>query len=505
MKKRTRWILIGTSLLLVAGATAYYFYGPSAKAPTGEQSAGRRGGPGGKAPPVTVATAKQGEIDVLLTAIGTITARNTVTVKPRVDGQLIRINFREGQMVKAGDVLAEIDPRPFQVVLDQANGQLAKDQAQLTNAVVDLQRYQVLMAKDSIARQQLDAQDALVRQYQGAVQADRAQVDSARLQLSFTRVTAPAAGRTGLRQVDVGNMVRASDATGVVVITQTQPINAVFAIPADSLGPVVAKLQAGESLSVDAWDREGKSKLASGKLVTVDNQIDTTTGTVKLKAEFANADNTLFPNQFVNIRLQVDTRKDAILIPTAAIQRGTQGTFVYVVTGEEKSIALRPVTLGPATADTVAIDKGLAAGDVVVTDGADKLRPGAKVEVMTAESRAAANNGGGEGGRKSRRGDGAAAVEGGKKGPPPAEAAAPAAAGSAPAAPAAASQTAVPTSAPVAPAAPAATSAGERPRWLDRLPPDVQEKVMKMSPEERAAWIQKRREERAKQADGANQ
>lgn len=453
MKKKNLWIAIAAAVL-VAGGIGYYLMhqelaGPGASAPGGAPGNGRRGGFGeGRPMPVTAVAAKSGEMEVILTAIGTVTAKNTAVVKPRVDGQLIRVLFREGQMVKAGDVLAEIDPRPFQVLLDQANGQLARDQAQLTNAVVDLQRYQILMAKDSIARQQVDAQEALVRQYQGAVQVDRAQVDSAKLQLSFTRITAPTGGRLGLRQVDVGNMVRASDTNGVVVITQTQPISTVFSIPADNLAAVANRVQAGEALQVEAWGREGKAKLATGKVTTIDNQIDVATGTVKVKAEFDNADNALFPNQFVNVRLRVETRKDATLVPVAAVQRGTQGTFVYVANAAEKTVALRPVVLGPANAELVAIDKGMAPDELVVTDGADKLRQGAKIELMGAGSRA-------EGQKSGQPGD-------------------------------------------------AAATPGGRPPWLDRLPPDVQEKVMKMTPEERQAWIQKRREERAKQNGGAN-
>lgn len=400
MNKKTLWIAGGA--LLAVGAAALYFVGRDAPAPP---EGGRRGmGGNGRPVPVLAAGAQRGEIEVTINALGTVTARNTVTVKPRVDGQLLRVAYREGQIVKAGEVLAEIDPRPFQAQLEQANGQLLRDQALLANAQLDVQRYRDLLAKDSIARQQVDAQEALVRQYQGTVQADRGAVDNARLQLDFTRISAPVAGRLGLRQVDVGNMVRASDATGLVVITQTQPISVVFAIPADSLGAVLPRVHAGESLQVDAWDREGKVKLASGKLLTVDNQIDTTTGTVKLKAEFANADNSLFPNQFVNTRLRVETRSGATLVPVAAIQRGTLGTFVYVVNGEEQTVGTRAVTLGPATAERVAIEKGLAPGEQVVVDGADKLRQGAKVEVATAEARQPGGAAGGEG-RREKRGE----------------------------------------------------------------------------------------------------
>jgi multidrug efflux system membrane fusion protein len=311
-----------------------------------------------------------------------VTARNTVAIKARVDGQLVRINFREGQAIKEGEVLAEIDPRPFQVQLDQAKGQLARDEALLANARLDLDRYRGLLAKDSIAKQQVDAQESLVRQTDGVVKTDRAQAASAQLQLDFTRITAPVSGRLGLRQLDVGNMIHGSDTNGLVVITQTQPINVVFAIPADNIAAVVPRLRAGQPLSVDAFDRDGKTRLASGRLLTVDNQIDVTTGTVKLKAEFANSDDKLFPNQFVNARLRVETRPDATLIPVAAIQRGTKGTFVYVV-GQDQAVSIRPITVGPISGDVAAIDQGVVVGDQVVIDGADKLRDGAKVEVTT--------------------------------------------------------------------------------------------------------------------------
>ncbi|MDD5240957.1 MAG: MdtA/MuxA family multidrug efflux RND transporter periplasmic adaptor subunit [Sulfuricella sp.] len=377
MKNKTIWIAAG--VLAIAAIAAAIFYG---KQETPSMKAGRGMNGAGKPVPVAIATAHKGDIDVIINALGTVTARSTVTIKPRVDGQLTRINFREGQLVKSGEVLAEIDPRPFQVQLDQANGQLVRDQALLTNAKLDLDRYRGLLAKDSIAKQQVDAQDSLVRQDEGVVQADRAQVDNAKLQLGFTRVTAPVAGRLGLRLVDAGNMVHASDATGLVVITQTQPITVIFSIPSDSLPAVIEKLQANQTLTAEAWDREGKTRLAEGKLLTADNQIDTTTGTVKLKAEFTNTDDALFPNQFVNVRLRIETRHDAILVPVAATQRGTQGTFFYVVK-DDKSVSLRPVALGPVVNDIVAVEKGLIPGEQVVIDGADKLSQGAKVEAIS--------------------------------------------------------------------------------------------------------------------------
>ena len=391
--KKILWLI---GLLLLGGAGYWAWQRPTAEpaAPAGKPGAGRPF-------PVQAVVVKPGDIDITLAALGTVTARNTVTVKPRVDGQLVRINFREGERVKAGEVLAEIDPRPFQAQLDQVSGQLARDQALLANARLDLERYRGLLAKDSIAKQQVDVQEAQVRQYEGVVKADQALVDSAQLQLSFTKVTAPLAGRLGLRQVDVGNMVRSSDAAGLVVITQTQPINVLFTIPSDNLSPVVSRLRAGESLTVEAFERDGKAKLASGHLQTVDNQIDTATGTVKLKAEFANADDRLFPNQFVNVRLRVETRKEALLIPLAALQRGTKGSFVYVV-GPESAVSVRPVVPGPASGDVVAIEQGLSAGEQVVTDGLDKLREGAKVEVTTPGAGSKGGEGKGKGGKEKK-------------------------------------------------------------------------------------------------------
>lgn len=413
--KTKKWIALALTLALTGGAAAWYFTrGGEAESAPGKPQ-GRRGFDPNRAIPVRVATAKSGDIELTITALGTVTARNTATVRPRVDGQLMRVAFREGQLVKAGDLLAEIDPRPFQVQLEQASGQLARDRALLANARLDLERYRGLLAKDSIARQQVDAQASLVQQYEGAVQTDQAQVDSARLQLVYARVTAPIPGRLGLRLVDTGNIVRAGDATGIVVITQTQPINVVFAVPAEHVATVAARLAGSEPLRVEALDRDGGKVLASGKLTTLDNQIDPATGTVKLKAEFANADNALFPNQFVNARLRTETRQGATLVPAAAVQRGAQGSFVYVVDAESK-VALKPVTVGPMQGDTVAIEKGVAVGEQLVVDGADKLRDGGRVEVVTDAGAArppggpaAANAGNGEGRRGKRGGDGAAA------------------------------------------------------------------------------------------------
>mgnify|MGYP002364736311 FL=1 len=326
------------------------------------------------------------DVPIWLSAIGSAVPRNLVTVRARVDGLLLRVHFTEGQTVKAGQLLAEIDPAPFQAQLAQADGQLARDTAQLNNARLDLARYRDLWAKDSIAKQQLDTQEALVRQYEGAVQNDRGVVDNAKLQLGYTRVTAPASGRIGLRQVDPGNQIHAADANGLASIAQMQPMTVVFAVPEIQLPRISRRLADGDVLTVEAWDREQKNLLAKGRLLTTDNQIDAATGTIKLKAEFANADHQLFPNQFVNARLLLGMRKDATVVPAAAVLRGSQGSFVYTVDGES-TVKSVPVTPGVADGDIVAVAGALKPGDKVVLDGGDKLRDGAKVEVVSAEQR----------------------------------------------------------------------------------------------------------------------
>jgi len=338
------------------------------------------------AAPVVAVPARKGNIDVYLNALGTVTPRNSVVVRARVDGQLMRVAFTEGQVVKANDLLAEIDPRPFQVQLTQAAGQMAKDQALLKNAQLDLERYRTLLTQDSIEKQKVDTQEALVRQYEGTVQSDQGAIDNARLQLTYSRVTAPIGGRVGLRQVDAGNIVRASDPNGLVVITQLQPITVLFPVPEDNVPRIMARQATGQPVTVEAWDRDGKNKLATGKLVTIDNVIDTTTGTVKLRAEFGNENLALFPNQFVNTRMLIETLTDATLVPSASIQRGSPGTFVYVVK-EDQTVSVVPVKLGPVQGEVTAIENGLAPGAVVVSDGADKLREGSKVELITRDAK----------------------------------------------------------------------------------------------------------------------
>jgi multidrug efflux system membrane fusion protein len=347
--------------------------------PAPQQQQGRNGRFGGDGPtPVATATAAKGDIPVTLNALGTITPLATVTVHSQIAGILTEVKFQEGQLLHEGDVLAIVDPRPYQHALDQAQGQLERDQALLTNAELDAARYKTLFEQDSIAKQQLDTQVALVRQDRGVVQTDKAAVDTAKLNLSYCTIRAPLTGRVGLRQVDPGNYVGVGDVSSIAVITQMKPITAIFTIAEDNLPSVLQHLRQNQTLSVTATDRRQKVKLATGVVTTIDNQIDTTTGMVKLRAQFANDDEMLFPNQFVNIELLVDTVRDATVVPVAAIQRGAPGTFVYLV-GNDSKVTVRPVKLGPEAGERVAIESGLAPGDVVVVDGADRLKEGARV------------------------------------------------------------------------------------------------------------------------------
>ena len=372
-------------LLFVVGAAAagWWVYGRQpAPPPTPRQNAFSA------AMPVVVAPAVTGDIDITLNGLGTVTSLATVIVKSQISGQLVRIAYQEGQMINKGDLVAEIDSRPYELALSQAEGALERDQALLQTAELDLKRYQDLAKTSAIPRQQLDTQVSLVAQDKGLVVSDKAQIDVQKLNIAYCHIVSPVTGRAGLRLVDPGNYVTANDATGVVVITQLQPISVIFTVPEDNLPQIVKRIRAGATLPVTAFDRSGATKLAAGTLKTLDNQIDTTTGTLKLRAEFANEDDSLFPNQFVNVQLLIDTLHDATVVPTSAIQRGAPGTFVYLVNADN-TVAVKPVTLGPASAERVAIQSGLSPGDRVVVDGADKLRSGAKVVPRNADGRPA--------------------------------------------------------------------------------------------------------------------
>jgi membrane fusion protein, multidrug efflux system len=330
--------------------------------------------------PVAAVPAQKKDFNIYITGLGTVTPRNSVTLHTLVDGQLMEVLFKEGQTVKKGDLMALIDPRPFEVQLLQAEGQMARDQGQLKGAQVDLERYKVLWGQDSIAKQQVDDQEALVRQLEGSIKNDQGLIDSAKLNLVYSRITAPVSGRVGLRLVDPGNIVHTTDVNGLAVINQLQPITVIFSIPEDNLPPVLAGLKAGKRLAVEAFNREQTKKLATGSLLTVDNQIDPTTGTVRLKATFENKDNELFPNQFVNARLLIDVIKDAIVAPSVAIQRGPQGPYMYVVK-PDRTVTIHPISVGEIQGGDVSVTSGLSEGDLVVVDGAERLREGVRVEL----------------------------------------------------------------------------------------------------------------------------
>jgi membrane fusion protein, multidrug efflux system len=333
---------------------------------------------------VVTATAKAGDQPIYLTGLGSVVGFKTVTLRTRVDGELMRVAVSEGQMVSAGDLIAEIDPRPFQVQLEQAEGQKERDVALLENAKLDAERYRILYSQDSIPKQQLDTQIALVKQDEAIVKADQAAIDNAKLQLTYTRITSPINGRIGLRQVDPGNIVHAADQNGLAVITQLQPITVIFSIPQDNVPQVMKKLRAGRRMLVEAWDRDLKNKISTGSLLTIDNQADVTTGTVRFKATFANDDNALFPNQFVNARLLVDVKRGAVLVPVTAIQRGPETTFVFVV-DKDDTVQTRNVVTGTIEAGMASVDRGLSPGETVVIEGVDKLQHGAKVQPTPAE------------------------------------------------------------------------------------------------------------------------
>ena len=441
---KLRWIH-GVLLvaLLAGGGGAAWWWKQRQDAAEGSTSAAAKkpgGGPGrfgsGGVQPVSVGTVQRGDVRVIVSAIGTMNARATAVVRAKVSGELMALRFKEGDEVRAGQVLAEIDPRSFQATLAQADGALRRDQALLKNAQLDLKRYQELQAKDSIAAQQVDTQAALVRQLEGTVAADQAQVDAARLQLSYTQVTAPFAGRLGLRQADRGNVVGPSDVNGIVTINQVRPMDAAFSVPETHLPQMRRRLAAGEDLPVELWDREARRQLAKGRVVALDNAIDTTTGTIKVKAAFANEDGALYPNQFVNVRLQVNLLESVLTVPATAVQNN----YVYLVQ-QDSTVTQRRIRVGVTDGDRVSIEGDLREGDQVVTDGIDRLREGAKV----------------------------AAIDSGAVGR--------------------ADQA-------------AQDQAAQRRAFIASLPPEVREKLQKMSPDERRAFLRERRAQMA--ASGAS-
>ncbi|HEY2069252.1 MAG TPA: MdtA/MuxA family multidrug efflux RND transporter periplasmic adaptor subunit [Rhizomicrobium sp.] len=397
--------------------------------------------------PVAVAKAQDGSMPVTLNALGTVTPLATVTVRPQVSGSIVKFDFTEGQMVKAGDVIAEIDPRPFQAAFEQAQGLVNRDKAALQNAQIDLQRYQTLASQNAISNQTLATQQALVRQDAATVKSDQGAADSAALNVTYAKVTSPVAGRAGIRQVDIGNLVQAGQTNGIVVVTEINPISVLFSLPEDNIDAIMAQVNAGATLTVQAFDRTGATKLADGKLSAVDSAIDTTTGTVKMRALFDNTDNALFPNQFVNIHLLVNTLQNQTLVPVAAIQRGAQGAFVWVVNppapgSTDKTVSMRTVTMGQASATTVVITAGLKPGDTVVVDGADRLKDDGKVSIPNNNSSISAPSTAPAGSQNAAGGDDRAA---------------------------------------------------RFKRFLSHLPPDQRAALEKMTPEERHAWMQAHR------------
>ncbi len=467
----------------------------------------RRFGGGNGVQPVSVRTARQQDIRVTVNAIGSLSASNTAVVHAQVSGVLQSIRFQEGQQVKAGQLLAQIDPRAFAATATQAEGSLARDTSQLENARVDLARYKNLQALDAAPKQQLDTQAALVRQLEGTVKVDQGALDSAKLQLSYTKVVAPISGRVGLKQADLGNVVQPSDANGIVSIAQTRPIALVFAVPASQVPLLQAHLAAKQALTVQAWDKSGQKQLASGRVSTIDNAIDPATDTIKVKAIFPNADDALFPNQSVSVRLQLDTLKDALTVPQAAVLRGAQGFYVYVVE-TDNTVSTRVITPGVVDGDWMAVEGAVQPGEKVVVDGVDRLRNGAKVEVITPNFKGGGTGGGKWGGKPGANAKSGAASEPSSAGNPTAVGKG---AGDKPVASAGHDPEKSGTAA-------AGSSAGQRPStgatsdapavggndadserrkaFFQSLSPQEREKLKAMSPEERQAWREKMRQQR---------
>lgn len=454
-----RATLIGSLITLLAlagiGWLAWHFTQPATEASAGP--GGARRGP----PPTTVgvATAEQASIPIVLDALGTVTPQASVRVRPQVGGVMQQVLFKEGQMVKAGELLATIDPRQFELALQQAAGQRQRDEALLDSARVTLQRFQTLLQQDSIARQEVDSQAALVKQLEGTVVINRANEGAARLNLGYTRVVAPVSGRVGLRAVDIGNVVSPSDVNGIALITQVTPIDVVFAVPQDQIAELQQTAASGAQKKVTALDRTRASVLDTGVFASLDNQVDTTTGTVKAKARFANSKLALFPSQFVNVRVEVRTIENAVVVPVAAVRLGASGDYVYVLNGAERTVSLRQIKRGPATVDKVVIASGLKAGERVITEGADRLKDGARV-VLPGDPP------GGGAGRQGRRPQGAASAPQGMASAPPAASASPSAA--------AAAAPAAPSTSPPAAAVPAAAAPTpeQLQRFLDQVKDD---------------------------------
>ncbi|MDN4626231.1 MdtA/MuxA family multidrug efflux RND transporter periplasmic adaptor subunit [Erwinia sp. PsM31] len=388
MNTRRRFKIILVVLAAIAAGGLYWWHSHGEPQKTAERphaSGGGRKAAGGPLAPVQAAAAARQSVPQYLTGLGTVAAANTVTLRSRVDGDLMALHFTEGQEVKAGQLLAEIDPRPFQVALTQAQGQLARDQATLANARRDLARLEKLVKTNLVSQQELDTQRALVSETLGTIKADEGSVASAQLNLTYSRITSPISGRVGLRQVDIGNYISSGDTNGIVVITQTHPVELVFSLPENQIETLLNAQKAGQTVPVEAWDRSNKTLLATGSLLSMDNQIDVTTGTIKVKAQFTNQDDRLFPNQFVNARLQVNTLHDAIVIPVAALQMGNEGHFVWVVNSDGK-VSKKTITVSVQDSEKAIVDAGLDEGEKVVTDGIDRLTEGATVEVVAPQA-----------------------------------------------------------------------------------------------------------------------